>query len=228
MDRLRKNLLILPEVLLKPVDKNITTIIFHNVRTIHKHSKDLAQDLNVASSNVLCVAETHLQPSTALKCLKEKFPHAYHNSPTLQGNSQTRHGTSIFSKDELQSVQHYNTNTLEATVAYDNRRKVIITCVYRSPTSSVPQFMADLKSIQGTRTNNKKIIMGDFNINILNKNHQTITNLCIDLKTKQLINTATTKQNTIIDHIYTNITNTKKAGVIKTYYSDHDQIFIQF
>ena len=81
--------------------------------------------------------------------------------------------------------------------------------------------------------------MGDFNINILKKahqtinekspdNHQTISNLCNDLNTKQLINTATTKQNTIIDHIYTNITNTKKSGVIKTYYSDHDQIFIQF
>ena len=74
--------------------------------------------------------------------------------------------------------------------------------------------MADLKSIQGTRTNNKKIIMGDFNINILNKNHQTISNLCNDLNTKQLINTATTKQNTMIDHIYTNITNTKLSGVI--------------
>ena len=68
--------------------------------------------------------------------------------------------------------------------------------------------------------------MGDFNINILNKNHQTISNLCNDLNTKQLINTATTKQNTIIDHIYINITNSKMSGVIKTYYSD--QIFIQF
>ena len=228
MERLRSNPLILPEVLLKPKDQNITTYIFHNVRTIHKHSKDLAHDLNVAYSNILCVAETHLQPSTALKSLREIFPHAYHNSPSLQGNSPTRHGTSIFSKEELQHIQHYNTNTLEATVAYDSGSEVYLTCVYRYPTSSVPQFMADLKSIQGTRTNNKKIIMGDFNINILKKNNKTISNLCCDLKSNQLINTATTKQNTIIDHIYTNITNVKMSGVIKTYYSDHDQIFIQF
>ena len=52
-----------------------------------------------------------------------------------------------------------------------------------------------LKEIQATQTDEKKVIMGDFNINILKKAHQTIKNLCNDLKTKQLINTATTKHN---------------------------------
>ena len=57
---------------------------------------------------------------------------------------------------------------------------------------------------------------------------QTLKNLCTDLKTKQLISTPTTKYNTIIDHLHTNITDFQKVGVIKTYYSDHDQIFILF
>ena len=43
-----------------------------------------------------------------------------------------------------------------------------------------------------------------------------------------MINTTTTKYNTIIDHIHTNLTTQLTTGVIKTYYSDHDQIFIQF
>ena len=81
--------------------------------------------------------------------------------------------------------------------------------------------------IPSALTNENKIIMGDFNINIQNKNHSTTKKICENLGTKQLINTPTTKYNTIIDHIYTNIPNHKECGVIKTYYSDHDQIFIQ-
>ena len=36
----------------------------------------------------------------------------------------------------------------------------------------------------------------------------------------------TTKNKTLIDQIYTNIQDRVKAGTIKTYYSDHDQIFL--
>ena len=169
----------------------------------------------------------HGYRAPALKSLKEIFPHAYHNSPKTKDKNTTRHGTSIFSKEVLEKVHHYNTNTLDATTAYDKTRKVHIVCVYRYPTSSVPQFITDLKEIQATQTDEKKVIIGDFIINILKKAHQTIKNLCNELKTKQLINTATTKHNTIVDHIHTNIGNTKLAGVIKTYYSDHEQIFIQ-
>ena len=70
--------------------------------------------------------------------------------------------------------------------------------------------------------------MGDFNINIQGKNQQTIANICRDLKTQQLVKAPTTKYNTIIDHIHTNLQGIKTASVLKTYYSDHDQIFIQF
>ena len=70
------------------------------------------------------------------------------------------------------------------------------------------------------------LFQGSF-INILNKNQQTLKKICKDLNTKQIITTETTKQSTIIDHIHTNITTIQASGVIKTYYSDHDQIFIQ-
>ena len=96
------------------------------------------------------------------------------------------------------------------------------------PTSSVPQFLEDLKNIPATRTDGHKVIMGDFNINIHSKNQQTIAKICSDMTTQQLVRTATTKYNTIIDHLHTNISAIKCAGVLKTYYSDHDQIFIQF
>ena len=72
----------------------------------------------------------------------------------------------------------------------------------------------------------QKILMGDFNINIQNKHINTTEKNCKCIGTNQLINNPTTKQNTIIDHIHTNLTEYHSTGVIKTYYSDHDQIYI--
>ena len=178
--------------------------MFHNIRTIHKHSLDLAHDPNIQAATVLCVAETHMQATTSLKVLKETFPHAYHNSQKEKNDQRTsRHGTSIFSKHKLENIKHFNTNTPEASTAYDRTNEVHIACVYRYPTSSIPNFIEDIKTIPDIQTNNRKIVIGDFNINILNKNQQTLKKICKDLNTKQIITTETTKQNTIIDHMYT-------------------------
>ena len=202
--------------------------MFHNVGTIHKHSHDLSHDLNVQATNVLCIAETHLRPKTTLKNLTEIFPFAYHNHPIHNQNQpEAKHGTSIFAKIQLETVNHYNTNTLEATTAYDPIRKIHIVCVYRFPSSSIPKFVEDLKLIPATLTDEKKVIMGDFIMNTHGKNQQAIANICKELRTQQLVKEPTTKHNTVIDHIHTNIKDYRAASVLKTYYSDHDQIFIQ-
>ena len=160
---------------------------------------------------------------------KMERPFAYHNHPIhTQTQPCAKHGTSVFAKNQLEGVEHYNTNTLEVTTAYDPVRNVHIVCVYRYPSSSIPQFVEDLKEIPATQTKESKVIVGGFNINIQGKNQKTIENLCRYLKTQQLVKKPTTKYNTAIDHIYTNLNSYKSADVLKTYYSDHDQIFIQF
>ena len=229
MERLRKETLQISNEYTKNISKNTTTYMFHNVRTLHKHSQDLSHDLSVKKSDVLSIAETHLRQTTSMKHLTKTFPFVYHNHP-IHTNIETsaKHGTSILAKYKLENVKHYNTSTLEASTAYDPKTKVHIACVYRYPSSSVPQFLEDLKNIPATRTDEHKVIMGDFNINIHSKNQQTIAKICSDMTTQQLVRTSTTKYNTIIDHMHTNISAVKCAGVLKTYYSDHDQIFIQF
>ena len=72
------------------------------------------------------------------------------------------------------------------------------------------------------------IFIGDFNNYIHDKNQKTIENLRKGLKSHQLVKNSTTKYNTTIDHIYTNLNSYEAAGVLKTYYSDHDQIYLQF
>ena len=119
-----------------------------------------------------------------------------------------------------------NTSTMETTTAFDNKTQTYITCIYRYPNSSIPNFINDITTISAATTNHQKILIGDFNINAQSKHSNTIEKICKALGTKQLINQPTTKQNTTIDHIHTNITTDHSSGVIRTYYSDHDQIYI--
>ena len=228
MERLRQNPLKIPLPFIYNHPHNTRTYTFHNVRTLHKHCNDLASDYNIMATTVLCVAETKLQPNTNLQPLKLTFPFQYHNHP-LHTTTRTsaKHGTSIFSKHELHNVAHYNTNTLEATTAYDSETKVHIACVYRYPNSPLKQFHDDLQKLEAATTTDQKVIIGDFNINLISKNQKASKDICSSTQTRQLITTATTKQQTLIDHIYTNLSIRTSSNVLKTYYSDHDQIFIQ-
>ena len=228
MERLRREPLQIQSAFSKNIGPKVTTYLFHNVRTAHKHSQDLSHDFNIKSTSVLCLAETHLRCNTTLKNLKEIFPFVYHNHP-LHSQTQpcAKHGTSIFAKVELESVKHFNTSTLEATKAYDPVRCVHMLCVYRYPNSSIPKFLEDLSEIPLSQSDERKIVLGDFNINIHEKNQKTIENLSKGLRSHQLVNSYTTKYNTVIDHIYTNLKSYKAVGVLKTYYSDHDQIYLQ-
>ena len=45
---------------------------------------------------------------------------------------------------------------------------------------------------------------------------------------KQNSKEPTTKNKSLIDHLYTNIQHTNKTGTIKTYHKDHDKIFIYY
>ena len=133
---------------------------------------------------------------------------------------------SLYAKHQLQDIKHMNTNTMEATSAFDNEKQIYITCIYRYPNSSIPNFIHDRTSISAVTTKHPKVIMGDFNINHQNKNSHTVERICKALGTKQPINKPTTKHNTTIDPIHTNLTSDHLANVMKTYYSDHDQIYI--
>ena len=61
----------------------------------------------------------------------------------------------------------------------------------------------------------------------MSKNLKASKDICTSTQTRQHITTATTKQQTLIDHIYTNLNKETTSNVLKTYNSDHDQIFIQ-
>lgn len=74
------------------------------------------------------------------------------------------------------------------------------------------------------------VILGDFNINLMENNSEQKSLLKYMITGKgysQLINQYTTDYRTQIDHIYTNIQQyVKSKGTLESYYSDHKPIFI--
>ena len=127
----------------------------------------------------------------------------------------------------MYNIQHHNSSIVESTSAHDKATNIHITCVYRYPNTPLKQFQAHLLRIKAVTTPKQKVIIGDFNINLIPKPQKASKDICQATQAHQLISDPTTKQNTLIDHIYTNLNNTATAKVLKTYYSDHDQIFIQ-
>lgn len=74
-------------------------------------------------------------------------------------------------------------------------------------------------------------ITGDFNINwLVETDRRPLYNLLVrDNHYKQFISTYTTDNNTVIDHIYTNISNIDiQADVLATYFTDHKAVWASF
>lgn len=73
-----------------------------------------------------------------------------------------------------------------------------------------------------------KVIIGDFNVNWMNEvERRPLYNLFTQQNYKQLISQYTTDNRTIIDHIYTNISDFHvTSGILETYFTDHKAIWL--
>ena len=91
------------------------------------------------------------------------------------------------------------------------------------------QLCSALQHIVDQTSNNYNIFIGDFNVNwLVEVERQSLYNVMVrDNGYRQLIDNPTTDNNTVIDHIYTNIVNMETvSGNLETYFSDHKAIWI--
>ena len=109
-----------------------------------------------------------------------------------------------------------------------NYEHINIIAVYRSPQVPLGQRCSALQHIVDQASNNN-IFIGDFNVNwLVEMERQSLYNDMVrDNGYRQLIENPTTDNNTVIDHIYTNIVNMETvSGNLETYFSDHKAIWI--
>ena len=147
-----------------------------------------------------------------------------------QNNRRPYHGTAVYSK--LPFVEGYpysnNINGIEFTVIKVNSYEHInIIAVYRSPQVPLTQLCSALQHI--VDHSNHNIFIGDSNVNwLVEVERQSLYNVMVrDNGYRQLIDNPTTGNNTLIDHIYTNIVNVETvSGNLETYFSDHKAIWM--
>ena len=109
-----------------------------------------------------------------------------------------------------------------------NYEHINIIAVYRSPQVPLGQRCSALQHIVD-QTSNNNIFIGDFNVNwLVEMERQSLYNVMLrDNGYRQLIDNPTTDNNTVIDHIYTNIVNVETVSDnLETYFSDHKAIWI--
>ena len=104
-----------------------------------------------------------------------------------------------------------------------------IAVIYRPPDSS-HEFYENYSKLIGDFSNEELIIIGDFNIDLLNNENHNFIKLNRDKGLIQLLSEptrCTETSSTLIDHIYSNIVNKiSKSGVLDLSISDHKVIYL--
>lgn len=143
---------------------------------------------------------------------------------------QRRGGTCILINKEIDFLKIDITQaidyTFECCAIELPQYKVIIVCIYRTPTSNTEIFLRQLQSLLHmlSRKRNKRIILcGDWNIDLLqtNKNSTELKSLLSNNNMTSYINTPTRKK-ACLDLIVSNIKHNVKSEVHYLCLSDHE------
>ena len=203
-----------------------------NARSLHKHINDVRKDFHFISCDIAIFTETRFSPCDDDEIYTIDGFQLFRNDDLVsnQNNRRPYHGTALYIK--LPFVEGYpysnNTNGIEFTVIkVSNYEHINIIAVYRSPQVPLTQICSALQRVVDHNSNN--LFIGDFNVNwLIEVERQSLYNVMVrDNGYRQLIENSTTDNNTLIDHIYTNIVNIETvSGNLETYFSDHKAIWI--
>ena len=172
-------------------------------------------------SDILCLQETHLKQPMLLKRLEEFNCIPYYS----------KHGLLICTKKNIQILKHihFEEKNVEATLAnmIIHGMDIIVLNVYVAPYATLNDSLHLLsKALCNTHSNQTIVIIGDFNINMLENNNKTnkLRSYMYNYNLHFLLDTNNNKKISIIDHIWSNITSSSKTFRLDAYWFDHDTI----
>ena len=196
---------------------------------LHKHINDVRHDLNFTNTDINIFSETRFISSDNDTMYDIDGYNLFRND----GHSLTSRpfgGMAVFSRVEF--LPGYpccqNVNGIEITIMKVMiLPQVTIVGIYRSPAVPVQQLLEALSQVLNSLSSQFNIFIGDFNINWLNEiNRRPLYNFFIsDHNYRQLVSNVTTDNQTLIDHIYTNLPNSQASSqILETYFSDHKAV----
>ena len=220
-------------------NQNWLRVVHINARSIPGHLAELSRIITETDSDIIGISETFIKDDTALnKCNIENYKlYTENRSHTTQG------GVGIYIKDNIaakqlsvpKNIKHPELICLELNI---KNIKIAVVCVYKglglsyTSYSLIVEFLADISSKY-----ENTIILGDFNVDQLDKNTSKykflFSNLIQPLSLKQIISTATRidgDTKTLLDLILlNNPENMKQCGVADIPgISDHHMVYMTY
>lgn len=119
----------------------------------------------------------------------------------------------------------------------DNKKKLIIGSVYRSPSSPVSEFLSNLDQLLHKLSfeNKHVVLVRDININLLDTESNicaAYTNCFSGFGYESLLTVPTRYghqgSQSLLDHILCNFSPSPDAGVVHTYLTDHFPVYLAF
>lgn len=229
---------------LNPLANNYISVIHINIRSLQKNFDILKSFLNCLPKppEVIAVTETWLQQNTKHLYFLEGYE-SFHLTRTVREHG----GITVFTKNHMKAeplmlYSFINENIEICTSKLElGNTKYIISVIYRPNSKHIAvneftNFMNELLNNDIFR-HNKSIIIGDFNINLLEHSSHLPTNLFLNSlqslnffphisRPTRFPDSSALGQPSLLDHIWTNFLPRSLSGIIHFSISDHLPIFI--
>ena len=178
MNRLRAEATLVPLVSLQDVDLSLTTtIIFHDARSVYLYIDDIRSDYNVQKADVNIFVETRLCSSDSGDMFNISGFNIYRNDYN-QSHTRSCYGSVVYLKNGFHCTElpyRFNFNDVEITIMVINQpipNLHIIGIDHSETKVNMPNFIDVLNHLYNMKLSNPEtpaILMGDFNVNLLEK-----------------------------------------------------------
>ena len=208
---------------------NCIAIALLNVRSINAKLLDIDKDNSLKCANVLCFCETWFT-------LTQRSPLVLENQIDIRCDRATgdnKGGVMICCPQTMEpsrthGAAYYGIEAVSTILLLPNSSRLHLVLLYRSPVvqlQTLVDFLSGLLNIVAV-SGIPSIVLGDFNDNILSGHQSRVVSLMSRYGYSQLVQSPTTAQGTLIDHVYyRGPSNSISVHVQDTYYSDHDTVY---
>jgi hypothetical protein len=160
--------------------------------------------------------------------------HAEQTIPKSQLHIKFTHGVMILVKKHLPILDHIhieeNNDELVLAIFFSHETEVAILSLYAAPHTTFSNIVHVIfNALTHLHLNEPIVLVGDFNIDMLQNNGRTkeLENYMCKYSLRILMNNTVHLQNALIDHVWSNVPIPQyRMFVLDTYWSDHDTIGI--